>query len=225
MGREIESNKLLSTIAKRRDYHGFLAADILGTEYQFNHRMVQFTKKQMNTALETSNFRRANELFKIGKTLEAKREFFHELDRSTDHQLEFAAKLADNWNWPKGSIFALGRASSYDDLELRFPLRYLKEIEEQLVPRDKYVVRKGDSLWKISKRFGVTINKLRQWNKLRKSAVIQPGQKLIVNQGSSIRNNKRQTLYRVKNGDSLWKISKNHDVTIKDLRLLEPSKF
>ena len=218
VGREIESNKLLSTIAKRRDYHGFLAADILGTEYQFNHRIVQFTKKQMSTALEASKFRRANELFKIGKTLEAKREFFHELDRSTDHQLEFAAKLADNWNWPKGSIFALGRASSYDDLELRFPLRYLKEIEEQLVPRDKYVVRKGDSLWKISKRFGITINKLRQWNKLRKSAVIQPGQKLIVNQGSSIKNNKKQVLYTVKNGDSLWKISKNHDVSIKDLR-------
>ena len=218
VGREIESNKLLNTIAKRRDYHGFLAADILGTEYQFNHRMVQFTKKQMSTILEASNFGRANELFKIGKTLEAKREFFHELDRSTDHHLEFAAKLADTWNWPKGSIFALGRASSYDDLELRFPLRYLKEIEEQLVPRDKYVVRKGDSLWKISKRFRVTINKLRQWNKLRKNAVIQPGQQLIVNEGSSFKSNKRQLLYTVKNGDSLWKISKNHEVSIKDLR-------
>ena len=216
VGREGESNKLLNSIAKRRDYHGFLAADILGTDYQFNHRMVRFTEKQMNNALAASNFRRANELFKIGKTLEAKREFFHELGRSSDYELEFAAKLAETWAWPKGSIFALGRASSYDDLELRFPLRYVEEIKEQLIPRDKYVVRKGDSLWKISKRFGVTINKLRQWNKLRKNAVIQPGQKLFVSKGPS--NNKRQLLYTVRNGDSLWKISKNHGVSIKDLR-------
>ncbi len=218
VGRKIESKKLLIAIAKRRDYYGFLAADMLGTEYQFNNRIVQFTEKQMSTALGASNFRRAHELFKIGRILEAKREFFHELDRSTDYQLEFAAKLAETWDWPKGSIFALGRASSYDDLGLRFPLRYIEEIREQLIPRDKYVVRKGDSLWKISKRFGVTINKLRQWNELRKSAVIQPGQKLIVNKGASKNNNKRQLLYTVKNGDSLWKISKNHDVSIRDLR-------
>ena len=73
----------------------------------------------------------------IRKKLEAKREFFHELTRSTEHQLEIAAKLAEIWDWPKGSIFALGKAASFDDLELRFPLRYVKEIERQLTQTDE----------------------------------------------------------------------------------------
>ena len=70
----------------------------------------------MSTALEASKFRRAKRIIQKSEKRSAKREFFHELTEALTTQLEFDAKLADNWNWPKGSIFALGRASSYDDL-------------------------------------------------------------------------------------------------------------
>jgi membrane-bound lytic murein transglycosylase D len=44
--------------------------------------------------------------------------------------------------------------------------------------RVKYTVRKGDSLALISRKFNVSINSLRKWNKLGK--YIKPGQKLAV---------------------------------------------
>ena len=43
-----------------------------------------------------------------------------------------------------------------------------------------YTVREGDSLWLISKRFGTTVAKLRQWNKLPKGKLLQPGQVLVL---------------------------------------------
>lgn len=40
----------------------------------------------------------------------------------------------------------------------------------------KYVVRRGDSLARIAKRFRVSINQLRKWNRLPKGKYLQPGQ-------------------------------------------------
>ena len=42
-----------------------------------------------------------------------------------------------------------------------------------------YVVRRGDNLWNIGRRYGVTPNQLKRWNNLRSSA-IAPGDKLTV---------------------------------------------
>ena len=46
--------------------------------------------------------------------------------------------------------------------------------------RIKYVVRKGDSLARISQRFNVKISELRDWNSLRTNDYLQPGQKLTL---------------------------------------------
>jgi membrane-bound lytic murein transglycosylase D len=45
-----------------------------------------------------------------------------------------------------------------------------------------YTVRHGDSLWNISRRFGVSVAELQQWNQLGHGSVLQPGQTLIVSQ-------------------------------------------
>ena len=41
-----------------------------------------------------------------------------------------------------------------------------------------YTVEVGDSLWKIARRFKVTINSLRRWNQLGEGKLIRPGQLL-----------------------------------------------
>jgi len=61
----------------------------------------------------------------------------------------------------------------------RLPLNELKD-DYVRTKRQVYTVKQGDSLWKISRRFGVTEKQLRVWNKLGWSNVIRPGQRLIV---------------------------------------------
>lgn len=41
-----------------------------------------------------------------------------------------------------------------------------------------YTVRPGDTLWKISRKFQVTVSALREWNSLQQQALLQPGQEL-----------------------------------------------
>jgi membrane-bound lytic murein transglycosylase D len=43
-----------------------------------------------------------------------------------------------------------------------------------------YTVRSGDSLYRISRKFSVSINELRRWNELPKGKYLQPGQRLKV---------------------------------------------
>jgi membrane-bound lytic murein transglycosylase D len=44
----------------------------------------------------------------------------------------------------------------------------------------EYVVRQGDSLWKIARRFGVSHKQLANWNGLGSGDVLKPGRKLVV---------------------------------------------
>ncbi len=52
----------------------------------------------------------------------------------------------------------------------------------QAAPVTHYKVRSGDSLWTISRRFKVSINKLRLWNGQAATRFLQPGERLIVQQ-------------------------------------------
>ncbi|MDX1432396.1 MAG: LysM peptidoglycan-binding domain-containing protein [Gammaproteobacteria bacterium] len=43
-----------------------------------------------------------------------------------------------------------------------------------------YRVRRGDNLWLISRRYGVSMNKLAGWNGLSRASILRPGQRLVV---------------------------------------------
>jgi membrane-bound lytic murein transglycosylase D len=43
-----------------------------------------------------------------------------------------------------------------------------------------YVIRSGDSLWSIARRFKVSTEQLQAWNDISSKSPIRPGQKLIV---------------------------------------------
>lgn len=73
-----------------------------------------------------------------------------------------------------------------------------------------YVVKNGDSLWSIGKKYNVSVNDLKSANNLN-SNMLSIGQQLIIPKSSDY-----QT-YTVKSGDSLWKIAQNYDVNVNDL--------
>ena len=78
----------------------------------------------------------------------------------------------------------------------------------------QYVVKQGDSLYKIAKEYGVTVNDLLNANGL-KSALIYPNQVLIV----PLNNNGEIYFveYVVKENDTLEGIAQKYNISIKDL--------
>ena len=89
-----------------------------------------------------------------------------------------------------------------------------------------YSVKRGDNLWDISRKYGVKLSQLRQWNDISQKNLLKPGQKLIVwvkqhkNKRSLIKDTAKNTssdAYIVKQGDSLWLIARKHDIHVTDL--------
>ena len=57
--------------------------------------------------------------------------------------------------------------------------------EIKLYPeRVHYIVRAGDSLSRIAKKFNTNLTSLRQWNQLSENTLLHPGQRLLVRKGS-----------------------------------------
>jgi len=89
-----------------------------------------------------------------------------------------------------------------------------------------YVVRKGDNLSLIARRFGVSSQSLMTWNNLQNNKVAI-GQRLYLQDPSKKDAKKNENLakstsvqkasYEVKPGDSLWDIARIHDVTVQQL--------
>lgn len=79
-----------------------------------------------------------------------------------------------------------------------------------------YTVKKGDSLWKIANRYGVSVNSLVSLNNIQNPNLIYPGQQIRVKVSSN--NNQANTLYyRVRRGDSLWRIARRYRTTVSNL--------
>lgn len=92
-----------------------------------------------------------------------------------------------------------------------------------LAGSDYYVVKKGDTLWSIARKYGLTVERLKSLNNLT-SNNLTIGDSLIVkdssgnsNNGSSVDNNK---YYIVKKGDSLYSIARSNNMTVAELKSL-----
>ncbi len=56
----------------------------------------------------------------------------------------------------------------------------VNEMEQVNGGYDTYIVVKGDTLFKISRRYGVTVDDLVRWNGIKNRNLIHPGQQLKI---------------------------------------------
>lgn len=85
----------------------------------------------------------------------------------------------------------------------------------------KYRVRRGDTLGKIARKYGLSIRKLKKMNGLR-SNNIMVGKRLKVSRRSSsyARSGSSTQKYRVRRGDTLGKVARRHGMSIRSLKRL-----
>ena len=93
--------------------------------------------------------------------------------------------------------------------------------------RNIHIVRSGENLGLIAKRYHVYVNQLKRWNNLRSSR-IYPGQKLVVyGAGSSqfyqktstpVMRSSAKSTHTVKYGENLGLIAKKYKCTVTDLK-------
>lgn len=117
------------------------------------------------------------------------------------------------------------------------PIQPIQPLDSQTVnvagaSMETYTVKKGDSLWSISKRYSVSMSELLAVNNLQRDAVLRIGQQLqIPVQGSTATVtpvtpdtyqpssfNQASTNYTVRGGDSLSKIARQFDTSVNAIK-------
>lgn len=79
-----------------------------------------------------------------------------------------------------------------------------------------YVVKSGDSLYKIASMYNTTVDELKRLNNLT-SNMLSIGQRLVVPRDSGMPNYKT---YIVKSGDNLYSIARNNNTTVTAIQSL-----
>ncbi len=103
-------------------------------------------------------------------------------------------------------------------------------LAERKAARGTYRVRRGDTLGKLSRRFGVSVEALRQANNL-DSDILPRGKRLVIPgkkptalasaspaKDSAAKSAERPSTYRVRRGDSLWEIAQRFGVSVRELK-------
>lgn len=88
--------------------------------------------------------------------------------------------------------------------------------EQEEESKNVYVVKKGDSLYKIAKEYDTTINELIKLNNL-SNTNLSIGQILKI---PTVKSEESEYLYTVKSGDSLYKIAREYNTTVDELMKL-----
>lgn len=138
-------------------------------------------------------------------------------------------------------IIESNELTKYDAPSTDVPSVETEEVVDQNISAStntSYTVKSGDTLYAIADKYGISLNDLMKWNQLN-SSFLQIGDILLISnkdveapvdtpvipektdKEESIEEQNKPTstsIYKVKSGDSLWKISQLHQVTVAQLK-------
>jgi len=128
MGNIATAEKIFRTIAQKRSYYGFLAAERLGEPYQFEFQPLSSNKELEQKLLANLGIIRTQELYLGGLTEFAQREWEQVLTTLTVAELKAAALLLHRWGWHYQVIATLGKIGALDDLKILFPIPFYEVV-------------------------------------------------------------------------------------------------
>ncbi len=129
-GLQTDAKLLYEKIASERSYYGFLAADKLSLSYNIVDEPVQYDAKELEKISQTPSIIRAGELLMVDQLTDARREWNYATKNYSLRQNQIAASLAHQWNWHDYAIRTIAKGQYFDDLEIRFPTPFNKQVNK-----------------------------------------------------------------------------------------------
>lgn len=80
-----------------------------------------------------------------------------------------------------------------------------------------HVVQEGQTAWAISARYGISLDELLSLNRLTRSSVLRPGDRVYIKLGEGQSAPAPASTHIVKSGESLWTIAANYGLTLNAL--------
>ena len=109
----------------------------------------------------------------------------------------------------------------YAEAVVRAIAKY-KGIPYTSVSDDIYIVKKGDTLWDIAKKYGMSVSELKSLNNL-STNMLKIGQTLKIKKEQSENNiteNQQVNIYTVEKGDNLYSIANKYSTSVEELKKL-----
>jgi len=118
------ANQIYTQISSQRDFYSFLAADIVGSPYDYEDQPTPISDEEVSNLQAMPGMRRAEELFALNELSSARREWRFTTREFSPREQQIAARVTQGWGQYHQSIRAMIDAKAWDDLAIRFPLAY-----------------------------------------------------------------------------------------------------
>jgi len=124
-----KAHALYRDLAAERSYYGFLASDRIDRPYSMQHVSLKASDTELALLLNRPGIGMARELFLLGDTPAARRQWAWVTRRLDQRELAVAALLAREWGWHDRAILTVSKSDHLDDIEMRFPVLYRDLVE------------------------------------------------------------------------------------------------
>ena len=161
------ARKIFKKIAKLTSYYGFLAADRIGRDYQFQHKPLNKDPRRLTLLMGIPGLQRSHELYLLDRLTDARREWYHAIRQFDEPKIKLAAVMAYNWQWYHNAITTIARTTHLNDYQLRFPTPYKDLVKQYAAQFDIdvswiYGIIRRESAFKLDAASGVGATGLMQ---------------------------------------------------------------
>lgn len=123
-GRDDAARLTYAPLARETTYYGFLAADRINAPYRLEANEITVPEKAVERVAAKPAMSRALELYHVGLSLSARREWNLALSGSDRDTLRAAALLAARAGWHDRAILALANTADWSAYGMRFPVAH-----------------------------------------------------------------------------------------------------
>lgn len=129
LGDKIKARKQLGSLAKIRDYYGFLASFYLKQPIQLNKGTFKNSQNEIDAVNLLPGMIRAKTFYQHNKKHHARLELYYLMKHESEANKYIIAKEIAKWGWHSTSIRLSSKIEIKDDLKLRFPIKYKEFIK------------------------------------------------------------------------------------------------